>query len=72
MPLPLLPEWLHVVVRFNLVTYAIDAMRIAFNGPRAVPDQDVGQTILIALVVLTALAALTLALAVRSFRRAVR
>ena len=47
-------------------------MRIAFNGSQAVPDQDVGQTILIALVVLTTLAAVTHALAVRSFRRAVR
>jgi ABC-2 type transport system permease protein len=72
LPLQLLPEWLQVVARFNPVTYAIDVMRIAFNGPQAVPDRDAGQTILIALVVLTALTALTLSLAVRSFRRAVR
>ena len=66
LPLPLLPEWLQVVARFNPITYAIEAMRLAFNGPQAVPDQDAGR------LVLTALAALTLPLAVRSFRRAVR
>ena len=60
------------MARFNPVTYAIDVMRIAFNGPQAVPDRDAGQTILTALVVLTALAVVTLSLAVHSFRRAVR
>ncbi len=72
LPLQLLPEWLQVVAKFNPVTYAIEVMRIAFNGPQAVPDQDAGRVILIALVVLTALATFTLSLAVRSFRRAVR
>src|SRR5215212_5746474 len=62
LPLQLLPEWLQVDARFNPVTYAIEVMRIAFNGPQAVPGR----------VILTALAAFTLSLAVRSFRRAVR
>ena len=72
LPLPLLPSWLQYVARFNPVTYAIDSMRLLLNGPRAVPESEPGLLLLKTVLILGAIAAVTLTLAVRSFRRSVR
>lgn len=72
LPLPLLPGWLQHVARFNPVTYAVDSMRLLLNGPAAVAGEQPGTLILRALAILGPLAAVTLTLAVRGFRRTVR
>jgi ABC-2 type transport system permease protein len=72
LPRQLLPEWLQRAAALNPVTYAVEAMRILLNGPQAVHDADPGSVLLATVVVLGGLAALTLLLAVRSFRKSVR
>ncbi len=72
LPLELLPHWLQQTARFNPVTYAVNAMRFFFNGPRAVPGLDPVQEITWALAYLGAIALVTMTLAVRSFRRNIR
>lgn len=72
LPLELLPHWLQHAARFNPVTYAVNAMRIFFNGPRAVSGVEPATEIAWALSYLGAIAVVTLTLAVRSFRRNVR
>lgn len=72
LPLQLLPDWLQLVARVNPVTYTIGAMRILLNGPQAVAGNDPQLRIMEALALLSAIALVTLALAVRSFRRIVR
>jgi ABC-2 type transport system permease protein len=72
LPLQLLPTWLQTVAKFNPVTYAIDAMRILFNGAATVPDAtNPTALVLETVVILGALTALTLTLAVRTFRKSV-
>jgi ABC-2 type transport system permease protein len=72
LPITLLPDWLQKVARVNPVTYAVDSMRVLFNGAQAVPDSNPQSLILRAVVILLALGAVTLTLAVRTFRRSVR
>jgi ABC-2 type transport system permease protein len=72
LPIPLLPDWLQHVARFNPVTYAIDSMRLLLNGVAAVSDEQPGPLILRTVLILGLLASLTLTLAVRSFRRSLR
>ncbi len=72
LPLQLLPSWLHTVAQFNPVTYVVDSMRFLFNGRAAIPDTGPGMLFLKTLVILGVIAAITLTLAVRSFRRSVR
>ena len=72
LPLPLLPSWLQRVAMFNPVTYAIDSMRLLLNGPQAVHGIEPGLLLLKTVLILGAIAAVTLTLAVRSFRRSVR
>jgi ABC-2 type transport system permease protein len=72
LPIPLLPDWLQLVARFNPVTYAIDAMRVLLNGPYAVPDVEPGRLIVQGVLILSAIAAVTLTLAVRGFRQSLR
>jgi ABC-2 type transport system permease protein len=72
LPVRLLPDWLQHVARVNPVTYAIDAMRVLLNGPYAVPDVEPGRLILQAVLILSAIAAVTLTLAVRGFRQSLR
>ncbi len=72
LPLPLLPAWLQAVARFNPVTYTIDSMRVLLNGPGAVPEAEPWRLLLTTVAVLGLIAAVMLALAMRSFRRSVR
>ena len=72
LPVPLLPEWLQHVARVNPVTYAIDAMRVLLNGRQAVPDAEPTRLILQAVAILSVIAAVTLTMAVRSFRKSLR
>jgi ABC-2 type transport system permease protein len=72
LPLPLLPEWLQTVALFNPLTYAIDSMRLLLTGPQAVPEADPAGLLLKTFGILGGIAAVTLTLAVRSFRRSVR
>jgi ABC-2 type transport system permease protein len=72
LPLQLLPGWLQSVALFNPVTYAIDSMRFLLNGPQAVSDPEPGLLLLKTVLILGAIAVVTLTLAVRSFRRSVR
>jgi ABC-2 type transport system permease protein len=72
LPIPLLPDWLQQVARFNPVTYAIDAMRVLLNGPYAVPDIEPGRLIVQAVLILSVIATVTLTLAVRGFRQSLR
>jgi ABC-2 type transport system permease protein len=72
LPLPLLPDWLQTVALFNPLTYAIDAMRLLLNGPQAVPEGDPWGLLLKAVGILGGIAAVTMTMAVRSFRRSVR
>jgi ABC-2 type transport system permease protein len=72
LPIPLLPDWLQHVARVNPVTYAIDAMRVLLNGPYAVPDAEPGRLVVQAVLILSAIAAVTLTLAVRGFRQSLR
>ena len=72
LPVPLLPEWLQHVARVNPVTYAIDAMRVLLNGRQAVPDAEPARLILQAVAILSVIAAVTLTMAVRSFRKSLR
>ncbi len=72
LPIPLLPQWLQTVAMFNPLTYAIESMRFLLNGRGAIPQMEpavlLGKTVLI----LSLIAAVTLTLAVRSFRKSVR
>ena len=72
LPIQLLPGWLQRVALVNPVTYAIDSMRLLLNGPRAVPESEPGVLLLKTVLILGTIAAVTLTLAVRSFRRSVR
>jgi ABC-2 type transport system permease protein len=72
LPVTLLPDWLQHVARVNPVTYAIDSMRVLLNGVHAVPDAEPGRLVVQTVLILTLLAALTLTLAVRSFRQSLR
>jgi len=60
------------VAMFNPLTYAIESMRFLLNGRGAIPQMEpavlLGKTVLI----LSLIAAVTLTLAVRSFRKSVR
>jgi ABC-2 type transport system permease protein len=71
LPITLLPNWMQTVARVNPVTYAINAMRVLLNGPAAANDHSAGVTILLALVILSAISAVTMALATSRFRNAV-
>jgi len=77
LPISLLPDWMQKIAHINPVTYAIDAMRALLNGPGAlvgpsgVAEKDVLTAVAQALVILSALAAITVTLATRSFRKAV-
>lgn len=71
LPITLLPNWMQTVARGNPVTYAINAMRVLLNGPAAANDHSAGVTILLALVILSAIAAVMMALATSRFRNAV-
>jgi ABC-2 type transport system permease protein len=72
LPVSLLPDWLQHVALVNPVTYAIDAMRVLLNGREAVPDAEPARLILQAAAILSAIAAVTLTVAVRSFRKSLR
>ena len=72
LPVTLLPEWLQYVAKVNPVTYAIDSMRVLLNGAQAVPDVEAVPLVLQTILILSLLAALTLTLAVRSFRQSLR
>jgi ABC-2 type transport system permease protein len=72
LPITLLPDWLQTAARINPVTYSIDSMRILLNGEHAVPDVQPGPLVLQTVLILSALAALALTLAVRSFRQSLR
>jgi ABC-2 type transport system permease protein len=72
LPVEFLPDWLQVVARINPVTYTISSIRLLFNGPQAVPGWDPAQLLSTSVLVLGGIALVTLILAVRSFRRAVR
>lgn len=72
LPVTLLPEWLQYVAKVNPVTYAIDSMRVLLNGAQAVPDVEAVPLVLRTILILSLLAALTLTLAVRSFRQSLR
>lgn len=72
LPVQVLPEWLQSVAQFNPVTYAINALRVLLYGPSSVPaGATVAGTLLWATVVLAVLAAITLTLGTRQFRRVV-
>jgi ABC-2 type transport system permease protein len=72
LPVALLPDWLQHVAKVNPVTYAIDAMRVLLNGAQAVPDAQAGPLVFQTVLLLALLAALMMALAVRSFRQSLR
>jgi ABC-2 type transport system permease protein len=72
LPLPMLPDWLQRVAMVNPVTYAIDSMRVLLNGRHAVPDAEPGRLVLQTVAILGLIAAVTLTLAVRSFRQSLR
>lgn len=72
LPLPLLPTWLQHVALVNPVTYAIDSMRFLLNGRAAIPHTEPLQLLLETVCFLGVVAAVTLTLAVRNFRRSVR
>ncbi len=72
LPIQLLPDWLQSVARVNPVTYAIDSMRVMLNGAATVPDVDPTRLIINTTIILGLFAALTLAISVRSFQKAVR
>lgn len=72
LPVTLLPEWLQYVAKVNPVTYAIDSMRVLLNGAQAVPDVEAVPLVMQTILILSLLAALTLTLAVRSFRQSLR
>jgi ABC-2 type transport system permease protein len=72
LPIQLLPDWLQQVARFNPVTYAVDAMRFLLNGEQSPIGGTTMSLMLKTLLILGAIAVLTLTLAVRSFRRSVR
>jgi ABC-2 type transport system permease protein len=71
LPLTLMPEWMQHIARVNPVTYTVNGMRVLLNGPAAVPGQDPGRMVLEALIILFALAAITVTLATSRFRRTV-
>jgi ABC-2 type transport system permease protein len=71
LPIELLPEWMQTVARLNPVTYAIDSMRVLLNGPASAGENSPTTTILLAVSILGAMAAVFLALATRRFRSAV-
>jgi ABC-2 type transport system permease protein len=71
LPITLLPEWMQTIAKFNPVTYAVDGMRVLLNGPAAVSSREPLAAVLLAVVILGVLAAITVTLATRQFRRAV-
>ncbi len=72
LPVPLMPPWLQYVARLNPVTYAVDSMRLLMNGLQSLPEGDPGTLMLRTFAILGGIAAVTLTLAVRSFRRILR
>jgi ABC-2 type transport system permease protein len=64
LPLQLAPDWLQTLSDLNPVTYAVDAVRAAFNGQWGETTIIVGSTIVIAIAVLA------MWLASRAFSRA--
>ncbi len=72
LPLQLLPGWLQTVAQFNPVTYAVESMRVLFNGAHTVLNITVAALFTRTLLILGGIAVVTLTLAVRSFRRTVR
>jgi ABC-2 type transport system permease protein len=72
LPGAILPDWLQTISQVNPVTHAINAIRALLYGPSIVPDgATVGGTVLIAFGVLSILAAITLTIGTRRFRRVV-
>lgn len=65
LPLSLAPEWLRRIADANPLSYAVTAARAVFNNDMGNPD--IGK----ALVIMTVLAVLFVAMAARSFSRAV-
>jgi len=72
LPLELLPTWLQRVAYFNPVTYAIESMRLLMNGREAVPNADPARLLMETVLVLGSIAAVSLTLAVRGFRKSVQ
>jgi len=72
LPIQLLPGWLQVVAQVNPLTYTINAMRIFLNGRQASLYGDPTIVIVDAVIILSAIAVITLTLAVRSFYRSVK
>ncbi|NJP06124.1 MAG: ABC transporter permease [Chloroflexaceae bacterium] len=73
LPVELLPDWLQVISSINPVTYAINALRVLLYGPAIAPSgQHVVDTVLIAVGMLSVLAAITLTVGTTRFRYVVR
>ena len=60
------------ISRQEWVDTNIDSMRLLLNGPQAVRETEPGLLLLKTVLILGGIAAVTLTLAVRSFRRSVR
>jgi ABC-2 type transport system permease protein len=74
LPLSLMPKWMQIIAHFNPVNFAVDGMRVLLNGPAAMasePGHSAGMAVVQAVALLTALSAITVTLATRSFRRMV-
>lgn len=65
LPLTLAPDWLRTIASLNPLSYAVNAARDLFNGHIDSPDVVTG------VVIMAVLAVATVALAARSFNRAV-
>ena len=72
LPRQLLPDWLQRISAVNPVSYAVDSMRFLLYAQPAGPDTEPGSLLLQTAGLLGLIAAITLTLAVRSFRRSVR
>lgn len=67
-----LPGWLQTVSQFNPVTHTINAIRALLYGPSIIPaGASVSGTVLLAFAVLLVLAAITLTVGTRRFRKVV-
>jgi ABC-2 type transport system permease protein len=72
LPRQLLPDWLQRISAVNPVSYAVDSMRFLLYAQPAGPGTEPGSLLLQTAGLLGLIAAITLTLAVRSFRRSVR
>lgn len=72
LPIQLLPDWLQRVAAVNPVTYAIESMRFLLNGHTTDPNFKPSHLLLVTVLILGSVAAVTMTLAVRSFRKSVR